>query len=47
MLPPNPLFIYFLRFLEIPKNLANFAAGEFAPSEARMFAKRFFGGVQG
>ena len=35
------------KFFEIPKNFANFAVGKFAPSEARMFAKKFFGGVQG
>ena len=28
-----------LKVFEIPKNFANFAAGKFAPSEARMFAK--------
>ena len=37
----------YLKVFEISKNFANFAVGKFAPSEARMFAKKFFGGGVG
>ena len=42
--PPRPPLKPFLKEgFKNPKNFENFAVGKFAPSEARMFAKKFFG----
>ena len=37
----------FFKVFEIPQNFANFAAGEFAPNEVRMFSKSSLVGCRG